>query len=420
MIDRDLWQEVFHVLKKNKTRACLTGFGVFWGIFMLVVMLGAGKGLSNGAFQGLGDFALNSLYIWTRSTTIPYEGFDRGRWWSFTNEDTKALIDNIQEIEVLAPRLNARGGDIEISRDNRSDTFRIMGDTPGYLKIDPLTMVSGRYVNNKDLEEKRKVIVIGQRVCEILFEPHEDPLGDYLKINGIYFKIVGIFKSRRSPNNGGDQQNKSIFMPFTTLQHTNNMGNVVGYYSVLAKPGIPARQVEEKMKKLLARRHRISPEDSLAFGTDNVEEQIREANNLFTGITILSWFVGTLTLLAGVIGTSNIMLVIVKERTKEIGVQRALGATPMRIIRQIVTESIFLNTVAGYTGLVLSVGLVEFVAFILNKTKIEHVFFYNPEVDLKVVTFALAILIISGAFAGLLPARRAVSIKPIDALRSEI
>ena len=420
MIDRDLWQEVFHVLKKNKTRACLTGFGVFWGIFMLVVMLGAGKGLSNGAFYGLGDFALNSLYIWTRSTTIPYEGFDRGRYWNFTNEDTEALTDNIPEIEVLAPRLNARGGDMEISRDNRSDLFRVRGDTPEYLKIDPLTMVAGRYINNKDLKEKRKVIAIGQRVREILFEPDEEPLGEYLKINGIYFKVVGVFKSRRAPNNGGDSQNKEIIMPFSTLQHTSNMANIVGWYSVLARPGIPAKVVEEKMKKLLARRHRISPEDNLAFGTDNVEEDIKEANNLFTGITILSWFVGTLTLLAGVIGTSNIMLVIVKERTKEIGVQRALGATPLRIIRQIVTESIFLNTVAGYIGLLLSVGLVEFIAFILSRAQMKEVFFYNPEVDLKVVTLALVILIVSGAIAGLLPAKRAVSIKPIDALRSEI
>lgn len=420
MIDRDLWQEVFHVLKKNKARAILTGFGVFWGIFMLVVMLGAGKGLSNGAFYGLGDFALNSLYIWTRSTTIPYEGFDRGRYWNFTDEDTIALLDNIPEIEVLAPRSSGWGGDVEIFRDNRSDLFRIVGDTPGYLKIEPQDIIAGRFINSKDLSEKRKVIIIGKRVLEILFEPEENPLGEYIKIGGIYFKVAGVFKSRRAPNNGGDNQNKTIFMPFTTLQHTQNMGNRVGYYSVLAKPGIPAKYVEEKMKKLLARRHRISPEDNLAFGTDNVEEQIKEANNLFTGITVLSWFVGTLTLLAGVIGTSNIMLVIVRERTKEIGIQRALGATPARIIRQIVTESVFLNTVAGYTGLLLSVGIVEFASFILSKAQMDNVFFYNPEVDIKVVTLALVILIVSGAIAGLLPAKRAVNIKPIDALRSEI
>jgi len=420
MIDRDLWQEVFHVLKKNKTRTFLTGFGVFWGISMLVVMLGAGKGLSNGVFYGLGDLALNSLFIWTRSTTIPYEGFDRGRYWNFTNEDTKALMDNIPEVEVLAPRLNARGGEIEISRDNRSDLFRIVGDTPGYLKIEPQTILAGRFINNKDLKDKRKVIVIGKRVREILFEPNEDPLGEYLKISGIYFKVVGVFKSRRPPNNGGDRQNKTIFMPFSTLQHTNNMGNIVGWYSILAKPGIPAKYLEEKMKKFLAKRHKISPEDNLAFGTDNLEEEFHDVNNLFTGISILSWFVGTLTLLAGVIGTSNIMLVIVRERTKEIGIQRALGATPMRIIRQIVTESIFLNTVAGYIGLLLSAGLVELISFTLRKARIETVFFHNPEVDLNIAILALVILIVSGAIAGLIPARRAISIKPIDALRSEI
>lgn len=420
MLDRDLWQEVFHILKKNKTRTVLTGFGVFWGIFMLVVMLGAGKGMNNGVFYGLGDLALNSLYIWTRSTSIPYEGFDRGRYWNFNNEDTKALIDNIPEIEILAPRANAWGGDVTISRDNRSDAFRILGDTPDYLKIEPQDLVSGRFVNEKDLQEKRKVIVIGQRVREILFEPDENPLGVFLKVRGVYFKVVGVFKSKRAPNNGGDRQNKTIFMPFSTLQLTNNMGNYVGYYSVLAKPGIPAKYVEEKMKKLLAKRHKISPDDDLAFGTDNVEEQIREVTNLFTGMSMLSWFVGTLTLLAGVIGTSNIMLVIVRERTKEIGVQRALGATPLRIIKQIVTESIFLNTIAGYTGLLLSVGLVEFVGYLFRKFDVQALYFHNPEVDIKVAATALVVLVVSGAVAGLLPAKRAVSIKPIDALRSEL
>lgn len=420
MIDRDLWQEVFHVLKKNKTRTFITGFGVFWGIFMLVVMLGAGKGLKNGVFYGIGDLALNSLYIWTKNTTIPYEGFDRGRWWNFTNEDTKALIDNIPEIEIVAPRANAWGGDVSISRDNRSDSFRIIGDTPEYLKIEPQDIVEGRFINKKDLQNRRKVIVIGKRVREILYEPDEDPLGTFLKIRGVYFKVIGVFKSRRGPNNGAENQNKTIFMPFSTLQLTNNMGNYVGYYSMLAKPGIPARKVEEKIKKLLAKRHKVSPEDDQAFGTDNVEEEIREVNNLFTGIAALSWFVGTLTLFAGVIGTSNIMLVIVRERTKEIGIQRALGATPFRIIRQIVTESIFLNTAAGYLGLLISAGLVELVGFLLRKFEIKALYFHNPEVDLKVAVLALVILVLSGAVAGLLPARRAVSIKPIDALRSEI
>lgn len=420
MLDKDLWQEVFYVLKKNKTRTFLTGFGVFWGIFMLVVMLGAGKGLYNSAFHSLGDLALNSLFIWTRPTSIPHEGFPRGRYWNFTNEDTKALLDNIHEIEVLAPRMNAPGGEKEISRDNRSDLFRIIGDPPQYFEIEPQPIIAGRFINNKDMKERRKVIVIGKTVCEILFEPYENPLGEYLKINGIYFQVVGVFKSKRPPNNGGNSQNKTVFMPFSTLQHTHNMGNFVGYYSVLAKPGIPTKSVEEKMKKFLAKRHKVSPEDNLAFGSDNVEEILRNVNDLFTGIFFLSWFVGILTLLAGVIGTSNIMLVIVRERTKEIGIQRALGATPMRIIRQIVTESIFLNTVAGYIGLLLSAGVVELICFIMIKAQVEVPYFRNPEINLKVATLALVILVVSGALAGLIPARRAVSIKPIDALRSEI
>ena len=420
MFDRDRWQEILYALRKNKLRTFLTAFGVFWGIFMLVVMLGAGKGLYNGVFYGMGDFALNSMFIWTERTSVPYKGFPRGRFWNFTNEDTKALLDNIREIEVLAPRINVREGLVEISRDKSSDFFRIVGDTPGYFEIEPVKILNGRFINKKDLNEKRKIIVIGKKAREILFKPDEDPVGEYLKIQGVYFEIVGVFHSKRAPNKGGDYQNEIIFIPFTTLQKTFNYGNVVGYYSVLARPGVPVSQVEDKMKKFLARRHKISPEDKLAFGSYNVEKDIKNITNLFTGISLLSWFVGILTLIAGVIGISNIMLVIVKERTKEIGIQRAIGATPMKIISQIVLESVFLTTIAGYIGLLLAAGIVETVGFLLRKAQVESFFFRNPEIDFKVATLALLILIVSGALAGLIPARRAVKIKPIDALRSEI
>ncbi len=420
MFDRDRWQEILYTLRKNKIRTFLTAFGVFWGIFMLVVMLGAGKGLYNGVFYGMGDFALNSLFIWAERTSVPYKGFPRGRYWNFTNEDTQALLDNIKEIEVLAPRINARGGRAEISREKRSDFFRIVGDTPEYFKIDPVRMHEGRFINRKDLKEKRKVVIIGKKARDVLFEPYEDPIGEYLKIQGVYFEVIGVFSSKRAPNRGGDYQNEIIFMPFTTLQKTYNFGNVIGYYSVLARRGVPVSQVEDKMKTFLARRHKVSPDDNLAFGSANVEENIKNVSNLFTGISLLSWFVGTLTLIAGVIGISNIMLVIVKERTKEIGIQRAIGATPMNIISQIILESVFLTTIAGYIGLLLATGIVELVGFFLRKAQVESFFFRNPEVDFKVATLALLILIFSGALAGLIPARRAVKIKPIDALHSEI
>jgi len=420
MFDRDRWQEIFYSLKKNKMRTFLTAFGVFWGIFMLVVMLGAGKGLYNGVFYGMGDFATNSMFIWTQPTSVPYKGFPRGRQWNFTNEDTKAILDNIREIEVLAPRINVRGGRVEISRDKRSDFFRIVGDTPEYYKVDPVKMLEGRFINQKDLAQRRKIIVIGKKARDVLFDPDEDAIGKYLKIQGVYFEIAGVFKSKRAPNRGGDYQNEMVFMPVTTLQKTYNYGNVVGYYSVLAKSGIPVSRVEAKMKKYLARRHKISPDDERAFGSHNVEENIRNITNLFTGITLLSWFVGILTLTAGVIGISNIMLVIVKERTKEIGIQRAIGATPMKITSQIILESVFLTTIAGYIGLLLSTGIVEIVSALLRKAQVESFFFRNPEVDFKVATLALIILIFFGALAGLIPARRAVKIKPIEALRSEI
>ncbi len=420
MFDRDRWQEIFYALKKNKMRTFLTAFGVFWGIFMLVIMLGAGKGLYNGIFYGMGDFATNSLFIWTQQTTVPYKGFPRGRRWNFTNEDTKALVDNIREIEVLAPRIGSRQGLVEIARDKNSDYFRIIGDSPEYFKIDPVKILHGRFINRRDIKKVRKVIIIGKRVNDVLFDPGENAIGEYLKIQGVYFEVAGVFQSKRAPNRGGDYQNECIIMPITTLQKTYNYGNIVGYYSVLAKPGIPVSSVEAKMRKFLARRHKISPDDKLAFGSNNVEEDIRNLTNLFTGISLLSWFVGILTLAAGVIGISNIMLVIVKERTKEIGIQRAIGATPIKIITQIIMESVFLTTIAGYAGLLLSTGIVEIVGALLRKAQVESFFFRNPEVDFKVATLALLILIASGALAGLIPARRAVKIKPIDALRSEV
>lgn len=420
MFDRDRWQEIFYALKKNKMRTFLTAFGVFWGIFMLVVMLGAGKGLYNGVFYGMGDFATNSMFIWTRQTTIPYKGFPRGRQWNFTNEDTKALLDNIREIEVLAPRMSSRQGLTEIGRNKNNGFFRIIGDSPEYYHIDPVRILNGRFINRLDLVKQRKSIIIGKRVRDVLFDVDENPVGKYLEIQGVYFEVVGEFQSKRAPNRGGDYQNECIIMPITTLQKTYNYGNVVGYYSVLAKPGIPVSRVEAKMRKFLARRHKVSPKDEMAFGSHNVEENIKNLNNLFTGIRLLSWFVGILTLAAGVIGISNIMLVIVKERTKEIGIQRAIGATPMKIISQIILESVFLTTIAGYTGLLLSTGIVEIVGFFLRKAQTDSFFFRNPEVDFKVATLALLILIASGALAGMIPARRAVKIKPIDALRSEL
>ena len=421
MFDIDRWQEILSALKKNKLRTLLTAFGVFWGIFMLIVMLGSGKGLQNGVTSDFGDFSTNSCFMWTQRTSIPYKGFPRNRNFNFNNGDIKALRDNIPEIDLLAPRLQGggfRGGD-NVVRGLKSGAFTINGDYPAWNKIDPVTLTSGRFLNENDILGQRKVAVLGNKVVDILFKPGEVPLDQYIRIQGVYFKVIGTFKPANSNVNFGGDKEQTIFMPFTTLQKTYNYGDVVGWFAMTSIQGVPASVVEDKAIALMARRHSVSPLDKEALGHFNMENEYKKMVGLFAGINGLIWLVGIGTLLAGVIGISNIMLVIVKERTKEIGIRRALGARPSNIIGQIITESIFLTSVAGYFGLVTGVALLEGINYLLVNSGGESSMFKRPEVNFNVAVIALVILVVSGALAGLIPARRAVSIKPIDALRDE-
>ena len=418
--DPDSWQEIFSTLKKNKLRTFFTAFGVFWGIFMLIIMLGSGAGLRNGVNSGFGDMATNSMFMWTQRTTVPYKGFPRGRFYNFNNTDTQALIDNIPEIEYIAPRIRGHSatGDNNTVRGERTGSFRIQGDYPDYNLIDPVEIISGRFINNLDIKYKRKNVVIGERVYQEMFDQEEDPVGQYLRISGVYFKVVGLFRSKK-----GDRQaefeNQQICMPFTTLQLTYNYGDVVGWYAVTAKPDIKVSVIEDKAKDILKRRHSIAPEDERAIGSANVEAEYRKMTNLFRGINGLIWIVGIGTLLAGIVGVSNIMMIIVKERTQEIGIQRAIGATPFYITKQVIIESVFLTAIAGYVGLVIGVGVIEAANYLLVEMQVSSDMFSKPSVDFNVAIKALIVLIVSGVVAGLIPARRAVSIKPIDALRDE-
>lgn len=419
MFDQDSWQEIFNTLKTNKLRTILTAFGVFWGIFMLIIMLGSGQGLQNGVEQNMGDMATNSCFLWTQRTTIPYKGFPRGRFYQFKNSDTQAIIDNIPEIEHIAPRLQGWGGEgaNNAVRGLKTGAFTIFGDYPAYNIIDPLTILSGRYINKLDIKYKRKIIVIGTSVVDALFEEGEEPIDQYIRINGVYFKVVGTFKSKKAGRQA-EREDQNIHMPFTTLQKTYNFGDRVGWYGMTAKENVSISEIQEKLKTLLKSRHSIAPEDDRAIGFANVEEEYNKMMGLFAGIKGLTWFVGVCTLLAGVIGVSNIMLVIVKERTKEIGIKRAIGATPTNIISQIIVEAAFITTTAGYTGLVLGVGLIELINFALVKSGANTEMFKNPEVDFRVAISALIILVISGVVAGFIPAKRAVQIRPIEAIRN--
>jgi len=420
MFDLDRWQEIYHVLRKNKLRTFLTAFGVFWGIFMLVIMLGSGKGLENGVTQNFGDMATNSVFMWAQQTSIPYKGFPRGRRFNYENSDIQALQDGIPEIKYLAPRTNAGGydGSSNVIRKLKSGSFPIFGDYPVLNFIDPVNMIKGRFIDDLDIKEKRKVVVIGTRVVELLFEKNEDPMHKYIQVQGVFFQVVGVFTSKRTGEQASND-NQRVHMPFTTLQRTFNYGNEIGFFNITSKDGIPVAIVEEKAMKILKARHSVAPSDDRAIGHFNLEVEYKKMRGLFTGIQVLVWIVGIGTLLAGIIGVSNIMLVVVKERTQEIGIQRALGATPMKVISQIITEAVVLTTFAGYFGLVIGVGLLELINFLLDQSGANTEMFVHPGVDFKIAVTALTILIISGALAGLIPAKRAVSVKPIDALRYE-
>lgn len=422
MFDLDKWQEIFAALKKNKMRTFLTAFGVFWGIFMLIIMLGSGRGLQNAVFEGMKDFATNSVFLWTQPTTEPFAGFPRGRRFNFRNDDIEALRKNIPELDIIAPRLQARGGSSatdNVVRGIKTGSFTINGDYPEWNLIDPVKILSGRFLNHLDLNHKRKVAVIGDMVKDILFDTDEDPIGKYIRINGVYFQVVGVFSPLNSNIGFGGDKAQSIYIPFTTLQQTYNYGDMVGWFAMTAKDDIPASVIDEKAKELLKRRHKINPADNQAVTGVNLHEEFKKVSGLFMGIDVLIWIVGIGTLLAGVIGISNIMLIVVKERTKEIGIQRALGATPRKIISQIITESVFLTTVAGYFGLSIAVFLLEMINKALMASGGENQAFRNPGVDFNIAVTALIILIVAGAVAGLIPANRAVKIKPIDALRDE-
>ncbi|MFC2138532.1 ABC transporter permease [Bacteroidota bacterium] len=398
-------------------RSFLTALGVIWGIFLLIALVGISKGLRNGLYYGFENFAIKSVFLWTERTTVPFKGFDRGRHWNFDNDDTKAIVDKIKEVKIIAPRAGRRS---DVVYNRVSENYRINGDYPSYNKIDPVNIIEGRHINQIDIQNKSKVAVIGIKVKNDLFKHGEDPIDKYIKIQGVYFKVIGVFESPRPPERGGDWQNSWVNIPFSTMQKTYNMGNRVDYYAIAAQDWSSAYTVEEKVVSLLAERHSISPEDKMAFGVENVQNQVKEFFDLLFGVKVLTWFVGTMTLIAGVIGISNIMLVVIKERTKEIGIQRALGAAPSRIVATIIQETVFITFLAGFTGLFIGTLVVEVVGKVFLSNTVDVGMLHRPEIDIKVGIIAILVLVISGALAGFIPARRAIKIKPIDALRSEL
>jgi len=418
LFDLDHWQEIYNALSRNKLRTFLTAFGVFWGIFMLVVMLGSGNGLRNGVSQDFDNNATNTFFVWTQRTGKPYRGLPRGRSFDLTNEDVRAVREKVPEAKIVAPRNQLGGyrGGNNVTRGTKAGAFSVMGDIPEIRQIQSVHVTRGRFLNPLDLEQRRKVAIIGSRVHEVLFEPEEDPIGQNIRINGVYFRVMGVFRSSQSGGQA-DRDAQTIYIPFTTFQNAFNYGNTVGWLAITSVDDVPASVAEENVLTLLKGRHRVAPDDDRAFGHYNIEEEFLKFQGLFNGISILIWIVGSGTLAAGVIGVSNIMLVIVKERTNEIGIRRALGATPISVMLQIVVEALILTSIAGYLGLIAGMGVMDLTASFLVSSGANTQMFARPGVGLSSALQALVILVVSGTLAGVIPARRAVSISPVMALR---
>lgn len=420
LFDKDVWHEIAASLKKSKLRTFLTAFGVIWGIFMLMVLLGAGAGFENNAKYQWGSFATNSMFINAETTTIPYKGYPRGRRFTFNTEDCELVKNRFEDIQYFSSGVYVSGGfgnsqsSNVIVRGKQTASFAVLGVEPDRQKIDPLDFTGGRFINDLDFENKRKVCVIGERVYNTLFKPGEDPVGEYIKINNVYFQVIGNYKSMHS-GGWGNWQNGLVIMPRNTAQQTFNLGDDVYWMSICAKDGVSVGSMKDDILKMMAERHSVSPEDKMAFDVDDIEEEYKKGMKIFAGIKIFIWIVGVFTLLAGVIGISNIMLISIKERTREIGIRRALGAKPFAIIAHVIAEASVLTFIAGYAGLMLGVGMVELANKIIGGE--ENDVIRNPEIGFEIAVFSLVIIVVSGVLAGLIPSLRAISIKPVDAIR---
>jgi putative ABC transport system permease protein len=417
MFDLDSWQEIWVTITRNKRRSLLTAFGIFWGIFMLVVMLGAGNGLSEGVASDIQGFSENSALFFTNRTSEPYKGFRKGRYWNMQEEDLNILEAQIKDIKYTVPFL--MGQDVTVVYRDKSTSCNTKGNSPLYNQMMPQHMIYGRYINHLDVKERRKVCVVGRRVYEELFREGEDPLGTYLKLYNINFQIIGVCEPSVRGVNINGRDDEVISIPYSVMQQIQNSGTVIHLIGVVANDNVSMSVLEPQVETLLKARHTIAPTDNFALESINVERIFKQFKMLFTGIAVLIWIVGLGTLLAGVVGVSNIIMVTVRERTKEIGVRRAIGAKPASIIFQIIKESTVLTVAAGFLGLAFGVLVLDLADKLLLQNMTGEVFFKNPQINFTVALSAAAIILLCGVLAGILPAYRALQIKAIDAIREE-
>ena len=410
LFERDTWQEVYDSVTKNKVRTVITMIGVWWGILLLIALLGAARGMENSFNRIFGDFATNSVFIWGQNTSIPFKGFQEGKRVELKLSHVDKIIDNIQGVELVVPRTRNQA---TVVHNFFSGNYGINGDYPVLDRIQKKKMLHGRFINQNDISEKRKVAVISEDVYKQLFEKGENSIGDFIQINSANFKVIGVFQEQ----NVDMGPPSDVHIPFTTFQQIYNTGDRVGWMVVTGKSDYNIRQIEEDIKLLLRNLNKIHPRDNRALGSFNLGKEFSKITGFLTGMQFLTWFVGIATLIAGVFAIGNILLITVKERTKEIGVRRALGATPFEIKRQIVVEAVFLTLVSGILGIITGGWIL--IAIDNAWGQGEDATLINASVSIAVVFIALLILVVLGTIIGLIPAFKATSIKPIQALREE-
>ncbi len=414
MFELDNWQEIYHTVKKNKLRTFLTAFSVSWGIFMLILLLGFGTGLQNGVEAQFSDVATNSLWLNAGQTSLPYKGTKPGKQIRMDNEDFGNIIQQISEVEYITGRFYCYG-EFTVRYKDKYSSYEVLGCHPEHQFLENQTAVKGRFINEMDWRHKRKVAAIGTKVAEALFGD-EDPIGKEINVKGIMYKVVGVFKDA-----GGDEEMRRIFIPISVAQltygGTNQLHQIM--FTVGNASVEESNAIKQSVVSLMSQRHKFSPEDTRALYIWNNVEEFQKFMSLFEGIRIFVWIVGFGTIIAGIVGVSNIMLIVVKERTREIGVRKAIGATPRSIIRLFLQESITITLIAGYMGLIAGIGLIEFINWAMMHFGIETEFFRNPSVDLRTAVFATILLVVAGALAGFFPARKAAKVNPIMALKEE-
>lgn len=412
-VDIDTCEEILVTITRNKTRSLLTAFGVFWGIFMLIALMGGGQGMQDMMQAEFEGFATNSGFMGSQKTGEAYKGFRKGRYWDIENSDVEQIREKVKDIDVITPSI-ARWGSTAIFGEKKYDCS-VKGLYPDYAKIENQDMAYGRFINDVDVREGRKVCVIGKRVYESLFNPGEDPCGKYVRVDGIYYQVIGMCVSEGNINIQG-RASEAVVLPFSTMQQAYNMGKRIDVICYTVKPGKKVSDLEPEIESILKEAHYIAPDDKQAVMKLNAEAMFSMMDNLFTGIHVLIWMVGLGTLLADAIGVSNIMMVTVKERTTEIGIRRAIGARPKDILQQILSESMVLTTIAGMAGISFGVLILQLMEIGVNSGK-DHYSHFQVSFGMAIGTCLL--LVTLGLLAGLAPAYRAMAIRPIEAIRDE-